>query len=45
MLEQIDGHQLEKRLGHTHVLRYCMQHSTVGYVSIESEHCICKVSV
>lgn len=30
---------------HTHVLRYCMQNSTVGYVGVESEHRICKVAI
>ena len=32
-------------LEHTHILGYCMQHSTVGYVGVESEHCICKVAI
>lgn len=42
----IDGHQLPNlHERQTHVLRYCMQNSTVGYVGIESEDCIGKVAI
>lgn len=30
---------------HTHILRYSMQHTAVGYVGVESEDCICKVPI